>query len=183
MSKNMNEWFNKHEFNLEPLPKGHRNRFSDRLDTASETIVQPVKSKGVITFMSWQRWAVAASILLLMGAVLLSTSRTVNSMEQVSPQMAASQDLFNKTIDAELLKLEQQQSPETERIIADTKKNLTKLEKDYLNIVKDFKANSNTAVMESMLLNFKTRVALLETALAHITDLKKTKEHYHATTL
>lgn len=182
MSKNINNWFKEQDFNVAPLPQGHRERFLERLDAATQSTANQEKSGKIIAFMHWQKWAVAASIIVLLGIGFMSMPRTT-SIEQVSPQMAASQDMFTKTIDAELLKLEQQQSPETERIIADTKKNLAKLEKDYLSIAKDFKANSNTAVMESMLLNFKTRVALLETALEHINDLKEIKKQHHETLL
>jgi hypothetical protein len=181
MSKNINNWFKEQEFNVAPLPQGHRERFLERLDAAPQNAAALEKSGKIIAFMHWQKWAVAASIILLLGIGFLSIPQTTTTIEQVSPQMAASQDIFNKTIDAELLKLEQQQSPETERIIADTKKNLAKLEKDYLAIAKDFKVNSNTAVMESMLLNFKTRVALLETALEHINYLKAIKKQHHET--
>jgi len=178
----MNDWFNKQDFNIAPLPQGHRARFLERLDAANATGEQPEIRGKIISFKNWQRWAAAASIILLLGAGFLNSTRK-STIEQVSPQMAASQDLFNKTINAELLKLEQQQSPETERIIADTKKNLAKLEKDYLNIARDFKVNSNATVMESMLLNFKTRVSVLETALQHIYNLKEIKEPHHETTL
>lgn len=182
MSKQMNDWFSKQDFNTAPLPQGHKARFLERLD-GQTTRVKPLKSSKVIAFMNWKVWAVAASIILLLGIGYASTLPSGPTLAEVSPEMAASQDFFNKTIHAELAKLEQQQSPQTERIIADTKKNLTKLEQDYIQIATDFKNNSNAAVMETMLLNFKTRVALLENALAHINDLNNIKEQHHETTL
>lgn len=185
MAKKMNEWFQEHDFNDAPLPSGHKERFLEKLDAKSQKASRTQKSSDkLIAFMSWKQWAVAASILVLLGigtAGLYKTS--IHTIEQLSPEMASSQELFTKTIDATLAKLEQEQSPETERIIADTKKNLTKLENDYQQIAKDFALNNNTAVMESMLDNFKTRVSLLEQALEHINNLKRMQRGHETTTL
>lgn len=167
----MNDWFDKQDFNDAPLPSGHREQFMQRLD--AQYGVAPVTSTPVKKLTNWKAWAIAASVAILLGigAVGMHLNKP-QSIATLSPQMAATQDSFNKTIDVELAKLNAAQSPETERIIADTKKNLKKLETDYVALQADFERNSNIAVMESMLINFKTRVAILEKALGYINGLK-----------
>jgi len=91
--------------------------------------------------------------------------------------MAQAQDFFTSTINHELEQLNKEQSPETERIIADAKSGLSQLEKEYQNIKLDFKINQdNKTVIAAMIQNFQSRIDLLQNALDQIEQLKNFKE-------
>jgi hypothetical protein len=95
-------------------------------------------------------------------------------LKSVSPAMAQAQSNYVEVIDQQLKALHQMQSPATERIIADAKSSLLKLETDYKKIQNDFKSNSeNPAVIDAMIQNFKTRILLLEDARAQIKAKKQ----------
>jgi len=194
MKRDMKEWFAEQDFNTESLPSGHRNRFLDQLDAAGDTeelkakIVplvpvdfnQTPEDKKVIALTSWFKWSLAAGLAVLIGFSglnLVTTSPADNGLSSVSPQMAQAEDFFTNTIRQELGKLNKEQSPDTERIIADTKTALNKLEVGYTSIKADFKINNDSkTVIAAMIQNFQNRIDLLELALEQIEQLKNFKE-------
>ena len=138
--KNMEEWFAEQDFNTEELPSGHRNRFLERLETACEEQqdeIEKLESKGkgrVISLGGWTRWSLVAGMALLLGFAGFNYTQAITAsegLESVSPEMAQAQDFFTSTINYELERLDQEQSPDTERIIADTKSGLNQLETEY----------------------------------------------------
>jgi len=138
------------------------------------------KDLKVIPMNSWFKWSLVAGLAVLLGFVgmrLAPTAAVDNGLSSVSPEMAQAQDFFTTTIQEELEKLNKEQTPHTERIIADTKKTLNKLEVDYKSIKADFKINNDSkAVIAAMIQNFQNRIDLLETALKQIEQLKNFKE-------
>lgn len=188
--KNMEEWFAEQDFDTEQLPSGHRNRFLEKLEAAcnnkdgevkTQSQVQEQKGK-VISMTSWIKWGLVAGLAILVGLGGYNYSQNVNQFDQgledVSPEMAQTQDFFTNTITYELEQLNKQQSPETELIIADTKQLLKKLENDYQKIQKDFKANSdNKTVIAAMIANFQSRIDVLQKAQQQIEQLKVLKEN------
>ncbi|AGC78162.1 hypothetical protein LX97_03041 [Nonlabens dokdonensis] len=192
MKKNMEEWFAEQDFNTESLPEGHRNRFIDKLNAACEEdediiTLDDVKSETnktddakVIKMNSWLKWSLVAGLAILMGVAGMNIApapSSDNGLSTVSPEMAQAQDFFTNTIHQELEKLNKLQSPDTERIIIDTKNALNKLEEDYKTIKKDFKINKDSkTVIAAMIQNFQNRIDLLETALEQIEQLKNYKE-------
>ncbi|WP_124981411.1 hypothetical protein [Nonlabens xiamenensis] len=195
MGKGMEDWFSKQDFDLEKLPEGHRTRFMDRLDSIcaeqdsleEDTAIalrvehrqnQKIRTLNTTTII---KWSLVAGLAILMGLTVFNmgaTPETDLELSSVSPEMAQAQDFFKRTIDAELERLNKEQSPETERIIADTKAALDKLETDYQSIKKDFQVNQDSkAVIAAMITNFQMRIDLLETALEQIEQLKTYKEN------
>lgn len=198
MKKDMREWFAEQDFNTESLPSGHRNRFLEKLDAAcEEEYVDEVSSldtndldgyhedKKVITMNYWFKWSLVAGLALLLGfaGFNLPVNGSINNgLSSVSPEMAQAQDFFTNTIHLELEKLNKEQSPDTERIIIDTKIALNKLEADYKSITADFEINNDSkAVIAAMIQNFQNRIDLLETALEQIEQLKNFKEQDNET--
>ncbi|MGB3591092.1 MAG: hypothetical protein WBA16_05335 [Nonlabens sp.] len=173
----MNKWFEQQDFDLDSLPSGHRSRFINRLDAlCKEEVVttgttKPVKGR-VVRLSNWYVYALVATIALLLGISGMQYKATMNQgadLASISPEMARAQDFFTTTIDQELSKLNEKSSPETERIIADAKSSLRKLEQEYLNIQKDLNINKDSkAVIAAMIENFQHRIAILETALEQI---------------
>lgn len=195
--KNMEEWFAAQDFNKEELPSGHRNRFLEKLEKAEGTLhaedEEPLPKtahsykddstqKGrVISMTTWVKWSLVAGLAFILGISglnLIQTAPQPEGLESVSPEMAQAQDFFTSTINLELERLNKAQSPQTERIIADTKTGLKKLEVEYIEIKKDFKVNKNSkAVIAAMIQNFQSRISLLETAQAQIEQLNRLKEN------
>jgi septal ring factor EnvC (AmiA/AmiB activator) len=195
MKKDMKEWFAEQDFNTESLPSGHRNRFLEKLEAACEEEEHPEsdvvlmeqlpldktkEDSKVIPMNTWLKWSLVAGLAVLLGiaGMRLAPTRSVdNGLSSVSPEMAQAQDFFTTTIQEELEKLNKEQTPDTERIIADTKTALNKLELDYQSIKVDFKINNDSkAVIAAMIQNFQNRIDLLETALEQIEQLKNFKE-------
>jgi hypothetical protein len=194
MKKDMKEWFAEQDFNTESLPSGHRNRFLDKRDAIcdmeelKDKIVplvpvnfnQTTEDKKVITLTPWFKWSLAVGLAVLIGFSglnLVTPSPADSGLSSVSPQMAQAEDFFTNTIRQELEKLNKEQSPDTERIIADTKMALNKLEAGYTSIKADFKINNDSkTVIAAMIQNFQNRIDLLELALEQIEHLKNFKE-------
>jgi flagellar biosynthesis chaperone FliJ len=198
--KNMEEWFAAQNFNKEAPPIGHRNRFLEKLDKAREqdkSTQEPTKiddingktpQKGRVLLMNiCIKWSLVAGLAFLIGISTFNFLTSMNEsegLESVSQEMAQAQDFFTSTINLELERLDKAQSPQTERIIADTKKGLNMLENEYIQIKKDFKINNNNkAVIAAMIQNFQNRIDLLENALAHIEQLNRLKEKGHENVL
>ncbi len=161
MKNSLKHWFEQQDFDRQDLPKGHELRFMQKLD--------PVNHRRTIntetsTWYSFKNWSIAATLAILIGAAGYIIGQSSSFPTQNIPQnLVAAQKGFQNTIDVQLEALNQLQSPATERIIADAKKNLSKLENDYLEVQKDFETNrDNAAVIDAMILNFKTRIRLLE---------------------
>lgn len=187
--KDLEKWFAEQDFDTEQMPSGHRNRFLEKLEAAceedkTESKVQaeePEKGK-VISMTSLLKWGLVAGLAILVGLGGFNYSQNLNQFDQgledVSPEMAQTQDFFTSTITYELEQLNKQQSPETELIISDTKQILKKLENDYQRIQKDFKANSdNKTVIAAMIANFQSRIDVLQKAQQQIEQLKLLKEN------
>jgi hypothetical protein len=194
MKKDLKEWFAEQDFNTESLPSGHRNRFLDQLDAVcdKEDLKDKIiplepqdfkptpQDKKVLTMTPWFKWSLAAGLAFLIGFSglnLVTASPADKGLSSVSPQMAQAQDFFTNTIHQELGKLNKEQSPDTERIITDTKIALNKLEVDYTAIKADLKINNDSkTVIAAMIQNFQNRIDLLELALEQIEQLKNLKE-------
>lgn len=194
--KKMEEWFAEQDFNTEELPRGHRSRFLEKLEAACDPQVDEIQNlkevssqkSRVIPLVNWARWALVAGFALLIGFAGFNYSRNLDEfdagLESVSPEMAQAQDFFTSTINYELERLNKEQSPQTERIIADAKNGLNQLETEYQEIKKDFKLNQdNKAVIAAMIENFQSRIDLLQIALEQIEQLKNFKESENEITI
>jgi hypothetical protein len=179
MKKDMKEWFAQQDFDTNQLPEGHEQRFLARLEAACEEEIdtEPLQvSKGPrFNLSSILKWSAAAVIAILIGSASFYMGQSESyELKSVSPAMAQAQSNYVEVIDQQLTALHQMQSPATERIIADAKSSLLKLETDYKKIQNDFKSNSeNPAVIDAMIQNFKTRILLLEDARAQIKAKKQ----------
>ncbi|ARN77925.1 hypothetical protein BST97_07890 [Nonlabens spongiae] len=187
--KELEKWFAEQDFDTEQMPSGHRNRFLEKLEAAceeqntdSKIIADKPEEGKVISMTSLFKWGLVAGLAILVGLGGFNYAQNLKDFDQgledVSPEMAQTQDFFTSTITYELEQLNKQQSPETELIIADTKQILKKLEDDYQKIQKDFKANSdNKTVIAAMIANFQSRIDVLQKAQQQIEQLKMLKEN------
>ncbi len=179
MKDGMKRWFDQQDFDLDQLPDGHEQRFLERLEAAckeneNDSVAINVfsdhkvgtRKNHVIKLRSILIWSAAAVIAVLIGSASFYVGQShVTDLEEVHPEMAAAQSNYVVVIDQQLAALDQLQSPETERIIADAKSKLQKLETDYVKIQEDFQSNAeNPVVLDAMIQNFKNRLLLLEEA-------------------
>ncbi|WP_438962165.1 hypothetical protein [Nonlabens sp.] len=192
MPKSMEDWFKEQDFNTTELPSGHRDRFLERLQKAQEDKkVVPLYRDGFTEDhvharkTPWLKWSLVAGLAILLGVAGFNWNETTtHDLASVSPEMANAQDFFSNTITEELKKLEEENSPETERLIADTKQQLKELENDYQKLKIDLNNSGNSRkVIAAMIQNFQNRIELLEAALDHIESLKQLKLHNDATIL
>ncbi len=184
--KNMEEWFDQQDWNQGELPQGHRDRFLQKLDVACDEVqatapVSAASANGkVVKLNAWLKYAAVAAIVLLLGLTgmqVYNQPAQQTGLASVSPEMAQAQSFFTTTIDRELAQLNDEMSPETERIITDARAGLKKLATEYQSIIKDFKVNQDSqAVIAAMIENFQSRIDLLEVAQEQINQLKQLKE-------
>ncbi len=157
-------------YDIYQLPSDHANRFKNRLKNIEGgsviSLVHPTRRSK----KNMLQWSIAASIAIIIGLTgFIGGQMQSRDHKKLSPALAAAQDHYSNSIELQLSLLNKLQSPENERIIADAKLNLKKLEADYQKIIKDFQSNSdNPAVIDAMIQNLKTRILLLENARAQI---------------
>lgn len=173
------KWFKEQDWDLQELPNGHRSRFLEKLQQAtSETASVTDTEPKVRSLQPWFKWSLVAGLALLVGisAFNFNTSSS-NDLSDVSPELAETQAFFTSAIQTELAQLEKEKSPETQRLVADTKSQLNDLEQEY-RVLKNNLIDSgyNKTVVAAMIQNFQARIDLLETAMQHIESFKELKQ-------
>ncbi|MGB5378758.1 hypothetical protein [Muriicola sp.] len=169
----LNELFEKarpHFDHKEPLP-GHQARFLKKLNDAG---TEP--SKGVSW---WKPLSIAASIVfviaLSIGQGLLKTTEQ-ERIAEISPEISNSQFYFANIIEQQVKQLEQENSPETKKIVEDALDQLALLESDYKKLENDLlKGGDDKFILQAMIQNFQTRIDLMQDVLAQIEIIKTLK--------
>lgn len=159
--------------------EGHQQRFLQKLNQQSES-----RSKKV--FGLWKPLSIAATLLILFSvgiSVVNSTSQNTG-LASVSPEMQQTENYFVSTINKELKALENETTPETEKIFTDALKQMSILEQEYENLKFDLtKSGNDKRVIHAMINNFQNRITLLESVLIQIENVKKLKSTPYETTL
>ncbi len=174
------EWFKKQDWDHQELPGGHRSRFLEKLQQANDQndIVAVQPEPKVRSLQPWFKWSLVAGLAVLIGISAVNfNSSNQSDLENVSPELAETQAFFTNTIKHELAQLEKETSPETQRLVADTKSQLNDLEKDYQLLKRNLRDSGyNKTVVAAMIQNFQARIELLETAMQHIESFKALKQ-------
>jgi uncharacterized protein YsxB (DUF464 family) len=180
---NIDQLFNtlKGTFDTEEPNLGHELRFLEKLNTLGETSTKAPKKNYNMFF------AIAASFIVLFGLGIIFFNNTPNITEQVfeiSPEISKTEFYFANVIQQEINKLENEKTPETKKIIEDTMIQLTKLEKDYKNLELDLINGGNSKfILSAMIINFQTRIDLLQDVLNQIDEIKKIKNSENEKTI
>ena len=88
------------------------------------------------------------------------------------------QNFFTLTISEELLKLNEERSPETEKLINDAMKQMEILEKEYESLKIDLtESGDDKRVIYAMISNFQNRIELLQNVLEKIEEVKQLKQN------
>ncbi len=163
-------------FDTEVPKAGHELRFLEKLNASKDLVSKEKKRKSW-----WQPLAIAASIALICAvAVGLYESKPTfdQQVAEISPEVSRSQFYFAGLIDEQIKALEKESSPQTRRIIDDTMLQLKKLETDYSRLEQDLiKGGDSKLLLSAMIINFRTRIDLLQDVLDKIESLKNLKTH------
>ena len=175
-NENLEEFFEelRGSFDLEEPNAGHQQRFLEKLNA----------SKGVVTLKKrggswWKPLSIAASIVLLIGLGIgfFEQQQTVEErVAEISPEASQTHFYFASLIEEQVRELEKESSPETEAIIEDTMSQLEKLELDYQQLEQDLlNGGDSRLILSAMIVNFQTRIDLLEEVMNQIDSIKNLK--------
>lgn len=179
--ESLEEFFKKQEgnFDIAEPNKGHEQRFLEKLN-AHNGVVSLTKRK----FDWWKPLSIAASIALLLGVVFnqLNSETTIDEkVASISPEVSNTQFYFASLIEEQVKELEEESSPETQKIIADTMTQLKNLKTDYGHLEQELLKGGNTKIiLSAMITNFQTRIDLLNDVLEQIETIKNLKKYNDA---
>ncbi len=155
----------------EEPPKGHEQRFLNKLQAQNSE-----GSKGVSW---WKPLAVAASVLFAFGLFLGSATDIFSgsdSLAEVSPEVSNTERYFAGVIEQQLNLLQQEDSPEAEKLLSDAMEQLDQLEKEYSQLKSDLLEGGDQKILLSAIVqNFQMRIDLLEDVMEKLETVKKLK--------
>ncbi|MEH6406401.1 MAG: DUF4179 domain-containing protein [Leeuwenhoekiella sp.] len=170
-NENLEEWFESQQgcWDINEPKSGHKERFLEKLSP-------PEKSKPVFVLSTWWRpLAVAASVALLVFISLgRMNSHQTQELATVSSEMQQTQNFFTLAIEKELYEMEEQRTPQTQKLIEDALVQINILESDYNKLTKDLvKSGEDKRVIHAMITNFQNRIDLLNHVIEEIESMKK----------
>ncbi len=160
------------QFDTEEPQVGHQDRFLSRLNQQSLAQEEPRTS-------FWKPWMSIAASFLLVAMVFIGfqNNDTKRDLASISPEMETTQTFFTTAINAELAKLEAEQSPEFQDMIVDALFQIELLEQDYQRMRDDLEASGDDKrVIHAMITNFQNRIDILENVMNQINELKNNNE-------
>lgn len=161
-------------FDIENPQEGHRERFLQKLQTGRKTANMDHKKNGW-----WKPLSIAASIvfLLSLGLSLYNSFPTrEEKIAKISPEASKTEFYFANLVNEQVKELKKESTPETEKIITDTMVQLKILETDYQKMEKDLlKGGNSKLILSAMIVNFQTRMDLLQDVLDQIETIKSIK--------
>lgn len=161
-------------FDIEDPQEGHQQRFLEKLQ-ASQGVVSIQRKKKSF----WKPLSMAASVVLLfaLGIGLFNSSPTRDEqVAEISPEVSKTQFYFASLIEEQVRELENESTPETQKIIDDTLTQLKRLETNYEKLEQELLNGGNSKLLLSaMITNFQTRIDLLEDVLNQIEEIKNLK--------
>ncbi len=162
-------------FDIEEPNNDHQQLFLEKLQ-ASKGMVSIHRKKK-----SWSRsLSIAASVVILctVGIGLYNTSiyGIDQQIAEISPEASKTERYFSGLIEEQIRQLENEDTPETKKIIEDTVIQLKKLEANYIRLEQDLLNGGNSKlILRAMITNFQTRINLLKDVLGQIETIKNLK--------
>jgi len=161
-------------FDIEEPQAGHRERFFQKLRTG-----QKVTNTGLVKNRWWKPLSIAASIVILLslGLGLYNSYPTrEEKIAKISPEASKTEFYFANLVNEQVKELKKASTPETKKIITDTMAQLKILETDYQKMEKDLLNGGNSKlILSAMIVNFQTRMDLLQDVLNQIETIKSIK--------
>lgn len=166
----------KGSFDTEEPVNDHQERFLEKLKRDAQGT--PVPPNRVAW---WKPMSIAAAVAVLFALgirVLEQTTDTQDEMANMSPEISNTQFYFTHLIQEQVRELQLESSPETQKIISDTMRQLSNLEADYGKLEQEMiSGGNNNMLLKAMITNFQTRIDLLEDVLLHIETIKNLKNY------
>ncbi|WP_298344203.1 hypothetical protein [uncultured Algibacter sp.] len=157
------------DFDIENPDFGHESRFLQKLNTQKS--ITNHRSKNI-----WKPFlGIAASIALLVSLFVFSPKEdTKINLADISPEMAKTETLFMTSLKKELENLNSEDMPEYQEIIVDALFQIKILEEDYNQLILGLKEQpNNQLVLDAMILNFQSRINVIQDTKEKIEVLKK----------
>ena len=166
MKNNFENYFHETNFDFQEPESGHFMRFENKLKASKKS-----------DKYSWKWLSVAASILLMIGFWFGKIhQKTTIDLADISPKMEEIQGYFIAEINEKTKILEKNKTFENKLIIKQTLGQLTKLENEYQQLLKELNKQGNQKeIINFMLENYQLRLEILENMLKKITQIKKLK--------
>lgn len=153
--------------------EGHQERFLDKLNQHNGVVA--LKPKRNL----WKPLSIAASVALLcvLGFQFLAQPQSIKEqVVDIAPEISETEFYFASLIEEQVQILEQENSPETAKLVADTLAKLAELEEDYKNLEQELiNGGNNKIILNAMITNFQIRIDLLEEVLANVETIKNLK--------
>ena len=169
----MDELFKRLEntFDIEEPSNGHNERFLNKLQAQNANKPIP-KNK----FWYWKPLSIAASIVIILSVGLQLLN---NPTVETSPEVEQTQFYFASLLNEEIEKLNTIATEDTKMLVNDVMQQLEKLQEDYLLLEQELKETGNTKkILYAMVVNFQTRINLLQEVISKIEETKKLKTNY-----
>lgn len=161
----------KGSFDIEEPNGGHKQRFFDKLNEANGVVSIHKKKNSWLKPLSM---VASFAILFTIGVTLYTSSPSLDEqVAEIAPEVSKTQYYFASLIEEQVKQLENESTPETQQIIADTMTQLKKLETNYSKLENDIVNGGNSKILLSaMITNFQTRIDLLQDVLNQIETIK-----------
>lgn len=159
---------------LEEPNAGHAQRFLEKLEANKVVSI----NKNINTW--WKQLSIAASVAFLVafGGIYLFTSSLEDRVAKISPEVSQTELYFTSLINDQIKKFEDEDAPETKKIIEDTMVQLTRLEMDYKILEQDLLNGGNSKfILSAMITNFQTRIDLLQDVMDKIETIKTLRNY------
>lgn len=158
-------------FDIEEPKEGHKQRFFDKLNEANGVVSIHKKKNSWLKPLSL---VASVAILFTIGIGLYNSTSTINQqVAEIAPEVSNTQYYFASLIEEQVKLLENESTPETQQIIADTMIQLKKLETNYSTLENDLlKGGNSKMLLSAMITNFQTRIDLLQDVLNQIETIK-----------
>jgi hypothetical protein len=158
----------------EPM-EGHEARFLAKLETGQKGV-----SRGVSW---WKPLAVAASVLFIIGLFLgpaVWRGSEADQIASISPEISNTELYFAAVIEQQVKLLEDENTPETKKVVSDALSQLDLLEADYAKLKTDLlRGGDHKIILSAIIQNFQTRIDLLQDVLQKIEMTKNLKDQYN----
>lgn len=170
MKDKLKQRFENHEMDLESTPpKGHRNRFEQRL--VEEENLNPKGVQFHISYKLIRRVAVAAILIIAVTFTWLVNDSKVETPMNEGMTLAAISDkyrdvetFYQREVNNRLNLIENSGTDMEKSIYREAISKLTKLENSYKILEKDLASNSdNLRIINAMIQNYQLRIKVLET--------------------
>ena len=161
------------KFDVFEPKEGHIERFQQKLPKEKKSVKTIGLNPWIISAIS-----VAATLLIAFGIFKFTGStEKPEGLASVSNEMSQTQQYFAMTIANELSKIEDERSPETQKLIEDALERMSTLEADYKKLEVDLQISSgDKRVIAAMIQNFQTRIQLLQDVMDQINQVKSLKD-------